>query len=77
MSGPAGGYRPNDTFYSFLDRPGLDGSAITQINSSKYWESGVGLLTDQTFLDKLNLVAGGRFDHVTGDHYEPAGVFRG
>jgi iron complex outermembrane recepter protein len=77
MSGPAGGYRPNDTFYSFLDRPGLDGSAITQINSSKYWESGVGLLTDQTFLDKLNLVAGGRFDHVAGDHYEPAGVFRG
>jgi outer membrane receptor protein involved in Fe transport len=77
MSGPDGGYRPNDTFYSFLDRRGLDGSAITQINSSKYWESGVGLLTDQTFLDKLNLVAGGRFDHVEGNHFEPAGVFRG
>lgn len=77
MFGPNGGFTPNDTFYSFLERRGLDGSAITQINKSEYFESGIGVLTDQTFFERLNIVGGGRFDHVEGNHLEPAGVFRG
>ncbi len=75
MSGPNGGFSPNDTFYSFLERRGLDGSAITRINDSEYIETGVGLLTDQTFFDMFNLVAGGRFDYVAGDYRQPEGVF--
>lgn len=77
MSGPNGGFSPNDTFYSFLERRGLDGSAITQINDSQYVESGLGLMVDQTFVEKLNLMVGGRYDYVDGSHTQPAGVFGG
>jgi iron complex outermembrane receptor protein len=77
MAGSNGNFTPNDTFYSFLEKRGLDGSAITQINDSQYIEAGVGLLTDQTFFDKVNLILGGRFDYVDGDHTAPPGVFAG
>lgn len=77
MSGPNGGFSPNDTFYSFIERRGLDGSAVTRINDSQYWEAGVGVLTDQTLLEKLNFIVGGRFDYVDGRYYEPPGVFVG
>ncbi len=77
MGGSNGNFTPNDTFYSFLEKRGLDGSAITQINDSQYIEAGVGLLTDQTFFEKVNLILGGRFDYVDGDHTQPAGVFAG
>lgn len=77
MGGPNGNFTPNDTFFSFLDRRGLDGSAITQINDSQYVEAGFGLLADQTFFEKVNVIAGGRFDYVDGNHTSPPGVFAG
>lgn len=77
MGGSNGNFSPNDTFYSFIERRGLDGSAITQINDSQYLEAGFGLLTDQTFFEKLNFILGGRYDYVDGTHTSPPGVFTG
>jgi len=77
MGGQNGNFTPNDTFFSFIERRGLDGSAISQINDSQYYELGFGLLTDQTFFEKLNLVLGGRYDYVDGNYRQPVGVFTG
>jgi hypothetical protein len=68
-------FTPNDRFYSMVERPGLDGAPVYWNISSQYTVSGVGILTDQTFFNKLNLIVGGRWDYVDAHTFTPGGVY--
>lgn len=65
-------FTPNDTFYSVIQKPGYDGSPISSYTNSRTTVSGIGLLTDQTFFDRLNIMAGYRYDYVDAFSYIPA-----
>lgn len=57
-------FTPNDTFYSVIQKSGYDGSPISSYTNSRTSVSGAGLLIDQTFREKLNVMLGYRFDYV-------------
>lgn len=68
-------FTPNDTFYSMIQKTGYDGSAVSSYTNSRTTVSGLGLLTDQTFSEKLNVMAGFRYDYVDAFAKQGTGVY--
>jgi hypothetical protein len=68
-------FTPNDRFYSVIAKNGYDGSPISAYTKSRTTISGVGLLADNTFFDRLNVMAGYRYDYVDAHSYLPAYSF--
>ncbi|PTY07884.1 hypothetical protein DB347_06555 [Opitutaceae bacterium EW11] len=68
-------FTPNDTFYSMILKRGYDGSPPSFVAKSSYVDSGLGLLTNTTFFEKVNLLLGGRIDYVSAKTTEPAGTY--
>ena len=68
-------FTPNDTFYSMILDRSYDGSPPSFSAKSSYTDSGLGLLTNITFFDKLNLMIGGRIDYIDARTIEPAGSY--
>ncbi|MCX6950779.1 MAG: hypothetical protein NTV51_01120 [Verrucomicrobia bacterium] len=68
-------FTPNDTFYSMIQKLGYDGSPPSAYTKSKTIVSGLGVLADQNFFDKLNILAGFRWDYVDAHSYLGSGVY--
>jgi iron complex outermembrane receptor protein len=68
-------FTPNDTFYSMIARRGYDGSPPSFTAKSHYTNAGIGFLTDMTFFNKINVLAGGRWDYIDAWTREPAGTY--
>jgi len=68
-------FTPNDTFYSMLLNRTYDGSPPSFNAKSSYSDSGLGLLSNITFFDKLNLLIGGRLDYISAKTMEPGGSY--
>jgi len=68
-------FTPNDTFYSMLLNRTYDGSPPSFNAKSSYTDSGLGLLSNITFFDKINLLIGGRLDYISAKTLEPAGSY--
>jgi iron complex outermembrane recepter protein len=66
-------FTPNDTFYSMIHRRGLDGNAPRTTSKSNYTNSGLGVLLDNTFFNRIGLIVGGRWDYVDAHAVMPAG----
>jgi iron complex outermembrane recepter protein len=58
------GMTANTTFANSYDNPGLatDGYPWTSLYASEFSEMGIGLILDVDFLERTNLLLGGRFD---------------
>lgn len=69
-------FTPNDTFYSMILNRTYDGSPPSFTAKSSYWNLGTGVLVNQTFFNRLNLLLGGRWDHVSARTKEPAGTYQ-
>ena len=68
-------FTPNDTFYSMIAKRGYDGSPPSFNAKSSYTDSGIGVLGNFTFFDKINLLLGGRIDYIDAKTTEPAGSY--
>jgi|GEM_PF-1122783 len=68
-------FTPNDTFYSMIQNRTYDGSPPSFNARSSYIDSGLGLLSNLTFFDKINLLIGGRMDYVSAKTTEPSGSY--
>jgi iron complex outermembrane recepter protein len=70
-----GTFTPNDRFYSLIAKSDYDGSPVSAYNKSRTSVSGLGLLFDQTFFDRLNVLTGYRYDYIDAIAYLPANSF--
>ena len=70
-----GTFTPNDKFYSVIQKSGDDGSSISAYNKARTTVSGIGVLTDQTFFEKLNILTGFRWDYVDAHAWLPSGIY--
>ncbi len=70
-----GTFTPNDTFYSVIANNSYDGSLVSAYTKSRTTIDGAGVLADQTFFDKLSVLAGFRWDYVDAHAYLPAGWY--
>ncbi len=68
-------FTPNDTFYSMIQKVGYDGSAPSAYNKSTTMVSGLGLLADNTFFEKLTVLAGFRYDYVDAKAFLGSGIY--
>lgn len=68
-------FTPNDTFYSMILNRSYDGSPPSFSAKSSYLDSGLGVLSNITFFDKVNLLIGGRMDYVDAKTMEPRGSY--
>jgi len=68
-------FTPNDTFYSIVERRDYDGSPPSFYLRSEFTISGAGVLLDQTFFEKLNLLGGFRYDYVDAWTRQPKGTY--
>jgi iron complex outermembrane receptor protein len=68
-------FTPNDTFYSVIQKGGYEGSPISAYTNSRTTVSGVGVLADQTFGEKLNVMTGFRYDYVDAFSKIEAGTY--
>ncbi len=68
-------FTPNDTFYSVIQKGNYDGSSVSSYTNSRTTVSGLGLLTDQTFFDRLNIMTGFRYDYVDAFAKQGTGIY--
>lgn len=68
-------FTPNDTFYSMIQKTNYDGSAISSYTNSRTTVSGLGLLTDQNFFERLNIMSGFRYDYVDAFAKHGSGIY--
>lgn len=69
-------FTPNDTFYSMIEKRGYDGSPPSFVAKSSYIDSGLGVLSNITFFEKINLLIGGRVDYISAKTKEPLGTYQ-
>jgi iron complex outermembrane receptor protein len=68
-------FTAQDRFYSITENRSMDGYPASTSLYSEYTVSGLGILTDQTFFNRVNLMLGGRWDYVDAKTTTPAGVY--
>jgi len=68
-------FTPNDRIYSVVEKPGYDGAPVYYDLENQYTITGAGLLVDQVFFGKIDLIAGARWDYVDAHSFTPAGIY--
>lgn len=69
-------FTSNDRFYSYTATDGTyNYQPLSSSSNTFYKVIGSGVLLDQTFFKKLNLLTGYRFDYIDGTFSTPAGVY--
>jgi len=69
-------FTSNDRFYSYTATPGTyDYQPVTSSSKTFYEVIGSGLLVDQTFFKKLNLLTGFRYDYIDGHFTTPKDIY--
>jgi hypothetical protein len=58
-----------------IEKTGYDGAPIYYDTENQYTISGAGILLDQVFFGKLDLIAGARWDYVDAHSYNPPGIY--
>lgn len=68
-------FTPNDTFKTMISDRSYDGSPPSFSAKSSYMDSGLGVLGNFTFFEKVNLMVGGRMDYINAKTMEPRGSY--